>query len=283
MAKYGMPYMGSKSGIAEKIINILPKAPVLYDLFGGGGAITHCAALSGKWRKIVYNDINKVIVDGFRTAINGGFKDEKRWIGRKDFFRLTKYDPYVNMCFSFGNKGNSYAYSKEIEPLKKAMHYALFFHNWEPLKKLTGIDLSRECADLPNIMDRYFLLKKHIKESENRLQSLEWFVRLQQLDNLTRLVRLQTYNEDYSKVPLTEKGIIYCDIPYENTVEYSQAGSFDHDKFYKWVAEQDLPVYVSSYEINRPHFRCIASIKKRNTLSASANKLVYERVYRYIK
>ena len=103
------------------------------------------------------------------------------------------------------------------------------------------------------------------------------------MDNLTRLVRLQTYNGDYSKVPLTEKGIIYCDIPYENTVEYSQAGSFDHDKFYKWVAEQDLPVYVSSYEINRPHFRCIASIKKRNTLSASANKLVYERVYGYIK
>ena len=85
MAKYGMPYMGSKSGIAEKIIDIIPKAPVLYDLFGGGGAISHCAALSGKWRKVVYNDINKVIVDGFRTAINGGFKDEKRWIGRKDF------------------------------------------------------------------------------------------------------------------------------------------------------------------------------------------------------
>ena len=47
--RYGMPYKGSKNAIAEKIINALPEAENFYDLFGGGGAIAHCAALSGKY------------------------------------------------------------------------------------------------------------------------------------------------------------------------------------------------------------------------------------------
>ena len=45
---YGVPYQGNKSRIADIIINILPKGKRLVDLFGGGGAITHCALLSNK-------------------------------------------------------------------------------------------------------------------------------------------------------------------------------------------------------------------------------------------
>ena len=46
---YGVPYQGNKSRIADIIINILPAGKRLVDLFGGGGAITHCGMLSGKW------------------------------------------------------------------------------------------------------------------------------------------------------------------------------------------------------------------------------------------
>ena len=34
--KYGMPYQGSKSAIAENIIEALPAATHLYDVMGGG-------------------------------------------------------------------------------------------------------------------------------------------------------------------------------------------------------------------------------------------------------
>lgn len=44
--RYGIPYMGSKNAIADDIVNILPKADNLYDLFCGGCAITHCAILN---------------------------------------------------------------------------------------------------------------------------------------------------------------------------------------------------------------------------------------------
>ena len=40
---YGLPYKGSKNRIAKKILDVLPAAPVLYDVFAGGCAITHAA------------------------------------------------------------------------------------------------------------------------------------------------------------------------------------------------------------------------------------------------
>lgn len=36
MAQYGLPYKGSKSKIAQWVIDILPSAQVLYDIFAGG-------------------------------------------------------------------------------------------------------------------------------------------------------------------------------------------------------------------------------------------------------
>lgn len=53
---YGVPYKGSKNKIAKKLIDVLPSAEYFVDLFGGGGAMTHCAALSGKYKKIIYNE-----------------------------------------------------------------------------------------------------------------------------------------------------------------------------------------------------------------------------------
>lgn len=40
---FGIPYKGSKSQIANWVLANLPKRKNLYDLFGGGGAITHRA------------------------------------------------------------------------------------------------------------------------------------------------------------------------------------------------------------------------------------------------
>ena len=81
-----MPYKGSKNAIAEKIINILPQAECFVDLLGGGGAITDCALQSGKYSKVIYNELEPLIYKGFKMAVNGEFKNETRWISREDFF-----------------------------------------------------------------------------------------------------------------------------------------------------------------------------------------------------
>lgn len=59
---YGLPYMGSKNRIAEKIITEIiwnePNAEIFVDLFAGGCAISHAAILSGSFKKVYANDIN---------------------------------------------------------------------------------------------------------------------------------------------------------------------------------------------------------------------------------
>ncbi len=105
-----MPYKGSKSKIAEQILNVLPDAEWFVDLFGGGGAMTHCAALSLKYKYVLYNEIEPLIYKGFKMAVNGEFKNESRWISREDFFKLKDVEPYVAICYSFGNDCKTYCY-----------------------------------------------------------------------------------------------------------------------------------------------------------------------------
>ena len=124
---YGIPYKGSKNKIAESIIAQLPPAKHFYDLFGGGGAMTHCALLSGKYEFVHYNELNPLVFKAFKMALNGEFKDENRWISKEDFEILKDSDPYVACCFSFGNDFKTYAYGKNCELFKKAVHYSIVF------------------------------------------------------------------------------------------------------------------------------------------------------------
>ena len=133
---YGLPYKGSKNRIAKKILDVLPAAPVLYDVFCGGCAITHAALLSGKYSRVVANDINGMIPHAFESAITGGFRNEDRWISRGDFQKLYKTDPYVAICFSFGNNLHEYCYARELEPYKRALHYAIFWKDIAPWAEL---------------------------------------------------------------------------------------------------------------------------------------------------
>lgn len=139
--KYGLPYKGSKNKLAERIVRLLPKRTNLVDLFCGGCAVSHAALLMGKYEHIHINDINWMCPTLFIDALNGKYNDESRWISREDFFRLKDTDPYVAVVWSFGNNLHSYLYSKEIEPLKKAIHYAMFFSDYSLGKEL-GHDLS---------------------------------------------------------------------------------------------------------------------------------------------
>ena len=77
MGNYGMPYMGNKSTIAEKIIELLPSGKRFVDLFGGGGAMSHCALLSGKYKTVYYNELNPLVVDLLKRAINGEFNYDR--------------------------------------------------------------------------------------------------------------------------------------------------------------------------------------------------------------
>lgn len=133
--RYGVGYLGSKNAIAEQILEILPAGRRLVDIFCGGCAITHCSIVSGKYQRFLMLDIsdNPLL---FLNAIQGKYKEEKRWISREDFYRLKDTDLYVRNAFSFGNNGRTYIYAKDLEPYKKACHFAVCFDDWEEYEHL---------------------------------------------------------------------------------------------------------------------------------------------------
>lgn len=114
----GIPYKGSKSLIAERLMLLLPSANYFVDLFAGGCAMTHAAVLSNKYRHIIANDITDV-PSLFVDAARGKYSQETRWISKEDFMQLKDTEPYIRTCWSFGNNNRTYIYSKAIEPYKK--------------------------------------------------------------------------------------------------------------------------------------------------------------------
>ena len=126
-ASYGVSYQGSKNKIAAEVVYNIPSAPLLIDVFAGGGAITHAALLSHRFGSILANDYDCGALQLFYRASHGliDFEEErKRWVSREDFKRLKDTDPIVRYHWSFSNNGRNYLYSKEIEPYKRAYHFA---------------------------------------------------------------------------------------------------------------------------------------------------------------
>ena len=123
--RFGLPYMGSKNKLAERIVDLLPSATHLYDVFCGGGAITQCALLSGKFGCVHFSDITNS-VELLRDCFEGNIPDGSEWISREEFFARKDSDPYVRLLWSFGNNQRNYLYSKEIEPYKRAVHEMIY-------------------------------------------------------------------------------------------------------------------------------------------------------------
>lgn len=123
--RYGLPYQGSKNKIAPWVLEHLPQADTLVDLFAGGCAVTHCAMLSGMFERIIANDITDSVTL-FQDALDGKYENESRWISQEDFMRLKDTDPYVRIVWSFGNNQEDYLYSRDIESYKKAVHEMIF-------------------------------------------------------------------------------------------------------------------------------------------------------------
>lgn len=228
--RYGIAYNGSKSEIAEEIIQALPQGRRLVDLFGGGFAITHCALLSGKYSRVLYNDINPLLGPLIRDAIAGKYNYENftpAFISRAEFNAKKREDGYIKYCWSFGCNGWDYIYSKEKECQKRHLHEALFRDHPQ--------DVKQKRIDLPE-----------------RLNHLERIERLQELTVLAGIPFDMTCM-DYREYEYQDGDVVYCDIPYQNAADIriikQYQRRFDHGAFYAWAISRPFPVYFSSYKL----------------------------------
>ena len=309
--KYGLPYKGSKNKLAPKIFELFPQKKNFYDLFCGGCAMTHYGMLHNKFEKFIINDINPMCPTLFFDAVNGKFKNETRWISREDF--LNSNEPYVKFCWSFGNNLRGYLYGEEIEPYKKACHYAIVFDDFSLIKELCPevYGVTKEALNgIKNIKKRRLAFGPSVIKELKRLgdwdlvqnnplyksahwrsgkldgknndlqslQSLESLERLQSLQSLERLESLEQFSTDYQNVNIYKDSVIYCDIPYEGTDGYNGI-DFDFERFYSWCEKQTEPVFISSYKMPEDRFVCIATFEHRSILSPTANNKVLEKVF----
>ena len=270
----GLPYQGSKKKISKKIIEIIKQNfgtdKPIYDIFGGGGAITAECILNGL--DVNYNDLDKDITNAFERVIS----QDREWIktliiSRTEFFEIkakenkTADDFLKLLVNSFGNDKKSYLYSKVISDLKYNLakeiigNHDVFggYRQTETYKKVTsGLDWN------------WFNTKP---ETQQQLEQLE---RLRQLKRLQQINKIKATNKSYQDFSEVSGAILYLDPPYEGTSQKSYINSFDSQEFYDWAFEMAKTniVIVSSYSISDERFEAVYSFDKaRSTLQGGQN------------
>src|SRR5574344_2204985 len=123
----GLPYQGSKKKISKKIVEIIKQnfgtdKPV-YDIFGGGGAITAECMLNGL--EVHYNDLDETVTSMFQKVVSEDRDYLKTLlVSRDEFFKIrekenrTVDDELKLLVNSFGNNRKGYLYSKEMSDVK---------------------------------------------------------------------------------------------------------------------------------------------------------------------
>lgn len=222
MKNLGMPYQGSKNGVAEKIVATLPPAENFVDLFFGGGAVTHAAMLSGKFQNFIANDLRKTPQAWNRLV--GGIGDEyDRFVSREEF--LASDDIALKMMWSFGSSCRTYACAGIKETIFRLVMGSTVEERYTACRRLLKELQGREgdlYRDLHPVQPAY---------------SLRWLRSLKGNRTVT------PSNLDYREVPIPENSVVYCDPPYEGTGNYGN--EFDHAAFWEWARTREFPVFVS--------------------------------------
>lgn len=283
----GLPYQGSKKKISKKIVEIIKQnfgtdKPV-YDIFGGGGAITAECLINGL--DVHYNDLDKTITDMFKKVILSDREYLKTIIiSREEFFKIkNKQEKSVDdnlkmLVNSFGNDRRTYLYSKEKSGIKYNLAIEIIknhdtFTNYK--KTETYI------KNLQNFKEQSYQ-KTRLPQLE-QLQQIQQLERLQQLGQFKQLEDLRVTNLDYKDFSGVENAILYLDPPYEGATNKGYLiDGLDSQSFYDWAYEMSKKniVIISSYEISDKRFQCVYEFKKaRSTLSQGTSRSKTEKLF----
>jgi site-specific DNA-adenine methylase len=300
---YGIPYMGSKQKLVDKIVPFIlkrhPGVDSFYDLFGRGGSVSLYVVRKYPHLDVVYNERGKAISALMQHLKEGG-DIPLDFVSRDEFEAGYKGDDWyaglLQCAWAVGNNQKRYLYGKPLEDFKRELAMLVttgtadidwLEHTADDLnKKEYGKTVNTKIFLNPNRYttpyQRRIVVAKQIP-NVGALQHLTRLERLVQIENMPGIASLGiSSGKSYDEVPIIgERPIIYCDPPYEGTEEY-RGGAFNHKKFYDWCMAQTVPVYVSSYQVSDPRFKRVKAINTRSLLNSSGSKessYNYENIY----
>lgn len=256
----GLPYQGSKKKISKKIVEIIKQNfgtdKPIYDIFGGGGAITAECMLNGL--EVHYNDLDETITSMFQKVVSEDRDYLKTLIiSRDEFFKIldkenkTIDDELKLLINSFGYDRKTYLYSKEFSDLK----YNLAI---EIIKSHDAFDGYKKTETYKKAYRPFDVGKV------DRAQVLEQLQRLHQLQRLQQLECVEATSLDYTAFSGVENAILYLDPPYQGTLLKGYSiNEFDSKVFYDWAYNMSKKniVLISSYEISDSRFECVYEFK----------------------
>lgn len=285
----GLPYQGSKKKISKKIVEIIKQNfgtdKPIYDIFGGGGAITAECIINGL--EVYYNDLDESITDMFQKVLN----QDREWIKtlivcREEFFEIkakenkTTDDSLKLLINSFGNNGKDYLYSSEWSDMK----YNLAIEVITKHDVFSGYKQTETYKNARRPYDKGKPEKNNVLQQLQRLQRLQQLQQLEQLGQLERLQqleRLEATNLSYECFSDVKDSILYLDPPYKGT-KNGYKFEFDSLKFYDWAYEmaKNNIVLISSYEISDDRFEEVYSFDKaRSTLQGGIGNGKCEKLF----
>ena len=272
----GLPYQGSKKKISKKIVEIIKQNfgtdKPIYDIFGGGGAITAECVLNGL--EVHYNDLDKDITNAFERVIS----QDREWIktlivSRDEFFEIkakenkTTDDFLKLLVNSFGNDKKSYLYSKGVSDLK----YNLAKEIIEKHDVFSGYTQTetykRSIVKLQQLEQLERRQRFQQLEQLQQLQQLQQLKQLEQFQRLQQLDEAKATNKSYHDFSEVSGAILYLDPPYEGSHQKGYINSFDSQEFYDWafeIAKTNI-VIISSYSISDERFEVVYSFDKAHS------------------
>ena len=259
----GLPYQGSKKKISKKIVEIIKQnfgtEKPIYDIFGGGGAITAECMLNGL--EVHYNDLDRTITDMFQRVLATDREFLKTLIvSREEFFKIrdkenkTVDDELKLLVNSFGNNRENYLYSEEFSDLK----YNIAIDVVKNHNTFKGYLKTKTYIDAVNNIKDKETLKQLV-----RIQQLAYIQQLEHVQNIN-INNLEITNRDYIHFSYLSDVIIYLDPPYEKAhLKGYSINNFDSKAFYDWAYEMSKKniVLISSYEISDKRFECVYEFK----------------------
>ena len=291
----GLPYQGSKKKVAKKIVEIIKQNfgtdKIVYDIFGGGGAITAECLINGL--DVRYNDHCEFITSAFQKIISSDRDRLKTLIvSREEFFKIrekpnkTLDDELKLLVNSFGNDRQSYLYAKSFADDKYRLAVEIIAKHdvFSGYKQTETYQNAARQFDVERLEQLERLQQLEQLGQLQQLEQLGQLERLQQLEQLGRLQQLEITNKDYRAFSEVKGAVFYLDPPYENADidGYSDSKQFSHAEFYAWAAEmaRENIVLLSSYTVSDDRFEEVFRFETaQSTLCSGRDKSRFEKLF----